>query len=56
MLSSPSPKVKANKGVPLAYEDITYAAHRRGLINIQTPEQYKQIKAAAQNYHENILK
>ena len=56
MLSSPSSKVTANKGVPLAYEDITYAAHRRGLINIQTPEQYKQIKAAAQNYHENTLK
>ena len=55
MLSSLSSKVTANKGVPLAYEDITYVSHRRGLINIQTPEQYEQVKAAAQNYHENTL-
>ena len=45
-----------NKSGPLVYQDLAYAAHRRGIINIQTQKQYVWVQNVIQDYQEDILK
>lgn len=50
-----STNTKFNKNHPVVYEDLTYAAHRKGMIDVRTKEQYTTVRDAIQIHQETTL-